>query len=65
MTDIFAPAPPAETLEQRIARWPSRILFPNTPRPGHPAFVGPSPLFRQCDMYDPRPNVPGVTYWGD
>ena len=63
--NIFAPMPRAETIEARIARWPSRILFPATPRPGHPDFIGPSPLFRQSDMYDPRPNVPGVTYWGD
>lgn len=68
-TDIFAPMPPMETLESRIARQVARDYARNPlwsiPRPGHPAFVGPSPLFRQSDMYDPRQNVPGVTYWGD
>ena len=65
MIDIFTPAPPMETMAERIARQPSRIPFPNVARPGHPAFVGPLRAFRQSDMYDPRPNVPGVTYWGD
>ena len=68
-TDIFAPMPPMESLESRIARQVARdyarIQFPNVARPGHPAFIGPLRAFRQCDMYDPRPNVPGVTYWGD
>lgn len=50
-TDIFVPMPPMETLESRIARQVARDYARN-------------PLFRQCDMYDPRQNVPGVTYWG-
>ena len=41
------------------------ILFPEVPRPGHPAFVGPRPQFRMAAFYDPRPNVSGRTYWGD
>ena len=63
--NIFAPMPPAESLEQRIRRWPSRIVRPDVPRPGHPAFVGPVAQPRGTGYFDPRPNVPGVTYWGD
>lgn len=65
MNDIFAPMPPMESLQARIARWPSRIINPEVPRPGHAAFIGPLPLFRDGDNFDPRPNVPGRTYWGD
>ena len=50
-TDIFAPMPPMETLEQRIARQVARDYARNPlwsiPRPGHPAFVGPLRAFRR------------------
>lgn len=69
MIDIFAPMPPMETLEQRIARQVAREYARNpalrVPRAGHPDFVGPLRRWTQADMYDPRQNVPGVTYWGD
>lgn len=69
MNDIFATMPPMETLESRIARQIAREYTRNpllrVARPGHPDFVGPRPLFRDADNFDPRPNVPGVTYWGD
>jgi hypothetical protein len=63
--DIFAPMPPAETLEAYWTRQPSGIKFPEVPRPGHASFVGPLPVFSMKSFYDPRPNVPGQTYWGD
>ena len=69
MNDIFAPMPPMETLEARIARQVARDYARNplrsVPRPGHPAFVGPVAQPRGTGYFDPRPNVPGVTYWGD
>lgn len=69
MNDIFAPAPPMESLESRIARQVARQYARNPlwsiPRPGHPDFIGPRPLFRDADNFDPRPNVPGITRWGD
>ena len=68
-TDIFAPMPPMESLESRIARQVARDYARNPlwsiPRPGHPAFVGPVAQPRGTGHYDPRPNVPGVTFWGD
>lgn len=37
----------------------------SVPRPGHPAFIGPVAQPRGTGYFDPRPNVPGVTHWGD
>lgn len=69
MNDIFAPAPPMESLESRIARQVARQYARNPlwsiPRPGHPDFIGPVAQPRGTGYFDPRPNVPGVTYWGD
>lgn len=65
MNDIFAPMPPMESLESRIARRVARTALPSLPQPGHHDFVGPLRRYTQADFYDPRSNVPGVTYWGD
>ena len=44
---------------------PLRRPYPDVPRVWEPEFVGPRLPFRQADMYDPRENVAGRTYWGD
>jgi len=64
MNDIFAPMPPMESLEARILRHIERELARNPDLYG-PVPVGPRLPFNQADMYDPRENVPGRTYWGD
>jgi len=69
MNNIFAPMPPMESLESRVARQVARECARNpalrVPRPGHSAFVGPLRPFNTRDFYDPRPNMPGRNYWGD
>lgn len=69
MTDIFTPEPPAISLEESIRRQIAREFAAHperrTPKPGHPDFIGPLRRFTMADMYDPRENVPGRTYWGD
>lgn len=61
MTDLFTPAPPAETEAQRWEHIVARELAAR-PLPPQP---GPLRQFRMSDFYDPRPNIAGRTYWGD
>lgn len=37
--------------------FPSRIVCPQVPRPGHPAFVGPHREFTMAGFFDPRPDA--------